>query len=345
MDMFQSLLSQPSGKRVGPELLEMLGRKASEMFQKKGVPLNRAVAQLAGEHPELGNEHIKRIVEFANTVTFQEMFQASEDKNIHFDVADPGVVLRDLKDGGSPAHDGKTMQGGMGDYKSPPEQDSHDGLGELGELFASGSNPDQNPTDAEQVKTASAYAGGLDQNYHANPVEDVYDTHLRLRVSQKELAAAHDHFDDLVKQAKADLFQAVKHEALSPDGCGLGAVAGALEKLASKDSVLAVLTPMVVKLAEDYASRPRLFAGMEKRAGKVLNPDHPLVRAWCGLEKAAYEQARTANALIEVENNLLDTIKFLKQAGELTTKVKEKMSPPGRVPEGVRQRFSRSRNG
>ncbi len=343
MDMFSSLLSQPSGKRVGPELLEMLGRKASDMYQQQGMPLNQAIAQLAAEHPELGNEHIKRVVEFANTLTFQELFSKSEDKNVHFDVADPGVVLRDLKDGGSPNHDGKTMSSGMGDYHSAPAQGTDSDLGPLRDLFASGSSPSQDVGDAEQVKTAAAYAGGMDHNEHANPIENVYDTHLRLQATHRQIAEAHDHFDELRKQAHEDLFQIVKKEALDPDGAGLKAVGAVLEKIATKDDVLAILTPMVVKLARDLRDRPRLWAGMEKKAGKVVNLSHPLVRAWAGLEKAAYEQARSAAALREVEDGLMQTTKFLKQAGALTTGVKNKVGVRGKVPEGVRQRFSRSR--
>ncbi len=119
MDPFAQLLTQSSGSNVAPETLEMLGRQASQMFQGQGVPLNDAIRQVTANHPELGNEHIKRIVEFANTVTFQQMFQNSEDKNVHFEVADPGAVLRDLKDGGSPAHSGKTLNNN--DYMQSPQ--------------------------------------------------------------------------------------------------------------------------------------------------------------------------------------------------------------------------------
>src|SRR3954463_14072601 len=100
--MFENLLTQPSTPQVSPELLETLGRSASRMFLQQKVPLNDAVRQLVAEHPGLGDEHLRRIVEFANNTTFQEMFQGGTDKNVHFPVADPGVIVRDVKDGGSP---------------------------------------------------------------------------------------------------------------------------------------------------------------------------------------------------------------------------------------------------
>ena len=122
----QFLMTDAPRPGVGAEVLEMLGRKAADRFMHEGTPLNDAIRDLISEHPELGNEHVKRVVEFANNVAFQELFSKSDDKNVHFDVADPGAVIRDLKDGGSPAHDGKVMDSKSKDYMSPPrsEKDS-----------------------------------------------------------------------------------------------------------------------------------------------------------------------------------------------------------------------------
>lgn len=151
MNPFSQLLTQSSGSQVAPETLEMLGRQASQLFQAQGIPLNDAVSQVVANHPELGNEHMQRIIEFANTVTFQEMFQNSEDKNVHFDVADPGTILRDVKDGGSPAHDGKPLSG-MGDYSKMPQKPQQDGLNQAFDAqFLGGSSGG----DDQQMKTAN----------------------------------------------------------------------------------------------------------------------------------------------------------------------------------------------
>lgn len=167
MGPFDQLLTQPSGTNVHPETLEMLGRKASELFQTQGIPLNQALSQVLANHPELGNEHIKRIVEFANTVTFQELFQNGEDKNVHFDVADPGVILRDLKDGGSPAHDGKTLKGNQ-DYMRPPQQQlGGDNAGDLDAALMqqfTGSSPSPDNVKVAGAITRSEVVRGAKKN-------------------------------------------------------------------------------------------------------------------------------------------------------------------------------------
>jgi len=335
MDMFDDLLTSSSRSSVSPETLEMLGRKASQMYQTKGIPLNEAIKQVAADVPELGNEHIKRIVEFANTVTFQEMFQNGADKNVHFQVADPGVVMRDMKDGGSPAHDGKTMQGGQGDYKMAPDAGNKGELdGELGALFGQPEGMGTSPSEVEK----NAHVHGGSHSLHANPIDDVYDTHLRLQATREKLAEAHERFDGLVKQATADLYQVVKHEVISPDGAGLGGVVSVFEKLASREIAMAALTPIIEKLASE---RIMLKDSLEKTAGRVLNPAHPLVSTITGLVKAAQEQVRAAEALEQVDSSLERTSTFLKNAGALTTGVKNALGGKGRVLNAVRQRASR----
>ena len=243
MDPFESFLMSSPGQQVSPETLEMIGRKASQMFVQQQIPLNDAISQLASQHPELGNEHIKRIVEFSNTVTFQEMFANSADKNVHFAVADPGVVIRDLKDGGSPAHDGKTLQGGMGDYLSPPNSQEQNGSDQVLES-AFGVEGQSEPLQ----KIASSET---DTFSHSNPVEDVTDLRHRLEDTRDRLVSAHEQFDMLLKQAKEELFEIVKGEVTDPDGSGLGGVLGALKKVASEVLISGVVTPIVRRLSEE----------------------------------------------------------------------------------------------
>lgn len=345
MDIFESLLTQSSGKQVSPELLEMLGRKASDLYRSQGIPLNQAVVQVASDHPDLGNEHIKRVVEFANNVTFQELFQNGEDKNVHFDIADPGVVLRDLKDGGTPAHDGKTLAGGMGDYKAPPTKAMASG-GEdtidhqLGELFANRNSAGLNGGENENVKMASAHVE--DDGGHANPVEDVYDLQVRLQDARQRLASEHEAADLQVKEAQERLYQVIKNEVLDPHGAGLGGVIGALEKAASAELVAVVMEPAIERLSREGV--PHLSQSLEKRAGAVVNPEHALIVHWNELIKTAEDQVRLASALEEVDSGLAQTKGFLaKAAGSVTSTIKGLTSPGhGKVPSALRQRFPRA---
>ena len=68
------------------------------------------------------------IAEFANNETFHRLFQSSDDKNVHFDIVEPGNVIRDLKDGGSPSHDGKALNSGMKRSNVPTTDSSFGGV-------------------------------------------------------------------------------------------------------------------------------------------------------------------------------------------------------------------------
>lgn len=332
MDPFEQLLTQSSGPNVQPETLEMLGRQASQLFQSQGVPLNQAISQVLANHPELGNEHIKRIVEFANTVTFQEMFQNSEDKNVHFDVADPGVIMRDLKDGGSPAHAGKTLS----DYQRPPQSNNQNADLDtaLMQQFTGSSTPI-----SEATKVASVQ---VDHDRHANPLEDAYDAKIRLEATREKLAESFERMDRILAEAKEDFYQQVKIQVGDPDGSGLGGVLGALDKIASQDLVEAVMSPVTTRLVKEGFDRHHLMRSLTKIAGVTPNLEHPLFSSFDAIIKLANEMAICDKALTDTDKMLDDiNIPFRKLAGNLTTGVKKAFTPKGRVPDGVRQRFSR----
>jgi hypothetical protein len=83
------------------------------------------------------------------------------------------------------------------------------------------------------------------------------------------------------------------------------------------------------------------MVSLEKRAGKVVNPNHPLLQAWSGMAKAAEEKIRTGLALGEINQSLEETTRFLKSAGAVTTGIKKAVNGKGHVPAGLRQRFPR----
>lgn len=331
MNPFEQLLTQSSGSNVAPETLEMLGRQASQLFQSQGVPLNQAVSQVLADHPELGNEHIRRIIEFANTVTFQEMFQQSADKNVHFDVADPGTVLRDLRDGGSSAHAGQTLQ----DYHRPPQHNQSPDLDAalMQQFTGSSSSP------SESVKVASVQ---LDQEKHANPIDDAYDAKIRLEVTREKLAESYERMDILLRDAKEDFYQQVKQQVGDPDGSGLGGVLGALEKMAAPDLLEAVMVPVAERLVKEGYGQDHLTASLRKTAGAVPNLAHPLFSSFDAIVKLAEELVTCDRAITDTDRMIEDiSVPFKKLAGALTTGVKKVMDPKGLVPAGIRQRFPR----
>jgi hypothetical protein len=334
MNPFEQLLTQNSRSNVAPEVLEMLGRQASQLFQTQGVPLNQAVTQITATHPELGNEHIKRIIEFANTVTFQELFQNSEDKNVHFDVADPGVVLRDLKDGGSPAHSGKTLA----DYQKPPQQqngESADLDAALMQQFTGSSTPISEATKVAHVTLE-------DCEKHADPLDDAYDALIRLQATREKLAESYERMDLVMKESTEDLYNQIKMQVLDSGGAGLGGVLSALEKIASQDIVETIVVPLVERLVKEGHDKRYLDKSLQKTAGVIPNLQHPLFVSFDVIIKMATEMVTCDQAISDVDKMISDLkVPFRKIAGTVTTGVKNAIGPKGRVPDGVRQRFPR----
>jgi len=84
--------------------LQSLGKRASNEYLCRGSSLNDAIVKIAKEYPTISAHQVKRVVEFANQETFSSMFEKQAgDKNIEFEIADPGVVLHELDNGARPS--------------------------------------------------------------------------------------------------------------------------------------------------------------------------------------------------------------------------------------------------
>lgn len=76
--------------------LSVLGKEASNMFLEHGVPLNDAIVKIASKRPDMTKEHVQRVIENANLITFEDMFKGASNKHITFDLADPNVIHGEL---------------------------------------------------------------------------------------------------------------------------------------------------------------------------------------------------------------------------------------------------------
>lgn len=329
MDIFSDLLTGSGSNHISAELLETLGNQAARRYLEDGDGLNETIRELVAQHPEMKNEHTKRIAEFANNQVFQELHTKSDDKNIHFAVADPGVIIRDLKDGGSPNHDGKTLSVGSekesdlpshgGEYRRPPGDEmspsTEQGFADLDSAFLEHSRQDQNSGiegTGEQVAKTAAASLAVDHSLHANPIDNVYAVHVRLRASKEKLAEAHETFDLLYKAAEEDYFQAAKQEVIGHGGSGMAGVIQAT-KLAAPSDIVAFKA--LRKVAERMVDEGIPSVTLLKTAAvdeMLLNPEHPLVQAFSGLMKLAKERARSALALADVRGGLEKTGAFLR---------------------------------
>lgn len=319
MDVFEQLLTSSTSRgSVNPETLEYIGQKASNEYLEKKASLNSVIVKLASQHPELNNEHIHRIAEFANNATFQQLFEKNKDKNVHFDIADPGVIIRDLRDGGSPAHDGKVLHNKT-DYFRSPIREEKDGFGDpesgIDNLFQR-ENVSGQFGQGESVEKVAA-ASGLDPSYEgsANPVNDIYAEHKKLERAKDELSASYECADLLHKQAQAEFYRAVKTEVISENGAGLGLVAEAFQKIAGAKMAQAELQPVIQQLVLDGVCGKTLTNQLHKTAGKLLNLEHPIAKIAAGLVKCAQERDVAEAALVDVEAGLKKTASFLRKVG------------------------------
>jgi len=102
-DIPESLLEQ-RGVEVDPGELQILGKKAANLYKEGLSKLSEAVVQAIGTKA-MGPEHVKRVCEFANQEAFQnEWDKGGSVRNIEFDggPASPSDVLRNLNDGSKP---------------------------------------------------------------------------------------------------------------------------------------------------------------------------------------------------------------------------------------------------
>lgn len=108
-----------------PADLQSMGKQAAVAYLCGGTSLNDAIIKLARNHPSISPHQVQRVVEYANQETFAKLFADNEkyasDKNIEFDVADPGEVLLELNNGAKP----HIMTADSSDYASGPVKLGH----------------------------------------------------------------------------------------------------------------------------------------------------------------------------------------------------------------------------
>ena len=124
-DLPFGLESKHTFATLSPADLQSLGKRASVAYLSGGTSLNDAIVKLAREYPSISPHQVQRVVEFANQETFARLFSDNEkyasDKNIEFDVADPGDVLLELNNGACPT----VMSVPPDEYSQSPVKLSH----------------------------------------------------------------------------------------------------------------------------------------------------------------------------------------------------------------------------
>jgi hypothetical protein len=282
-----------------------MGKQAANLFLSEGVSLNEGIAKLAGAHPDINQEQIKRICEFANT----DVYLAKHDKNKtagaessypQFQLADPARIIQDMSDGAHP----KTVTETDRDYGKQPlkkEKVSSAKSDELlGEMFG--------------MKEAKARAD-LDFS-SATAIKEVTDAKDALIGLRDSLAGTGEQFDLSFKTAAADYYDTVKRHLL--DGGGFEEVmAAARSSGASSEKIAEMMAPVVTRLLKEKVSTADILkAGMrnlEKVAHRVVNPEHPLVMVFQEVVALDHEIEKVASGLEQVEGELKKVNGFIKE--------------------------------
>lgn len=90
-----------TSRGVDLEHLRALGKQASAQYTNEGMNLNDAVVGVLRDESALNQEHVRRVVEFANNYAFEQAFtkSAADHRVIDFagGPADPSKVLQELR--------------------------------------------------------------------------------------------------------------------------------------------------------------------------------------------------------------------------------------------------------
>ncbi len=285
------LLHDTTPSKISPEKLELMGKQASNAYLDSGVSLNEGIAKLAGEHPDINKEQIKRVCEFANNATYLAIHDKAKTAGAitsypQFDLADPARVIQDLSDGARPT----VITPVDVDYGKQPQKTkiSHPEVEEaLAELFKR--------ADGDLVLSKESAA------------DEILAAKSQLQSLKAHLSHVNETFDMSLKQASVDLYEMAKRHVL--DGNSFGDVVLAVRSVGlDQEKTAAVMTPIIGKLlSEKVASIQRLeedMRGIKKSAHRTINGDHPMVQAVREVASSFTELQKTSAALSETEEQL-----------------------------------------
>jgi hypothetical protein len=286
--------------KISPEMLELLGKQASNALLENGVALNESVVKLASAYPEINAEQVKRICEFANNSTYlavhdQNKTAGASSSYPQFELADPSRILQDMSDGARPTvitpTDVAYGQHPLKTKVSHPEAEAA-----LEDLFKA--------TSPEYVVTKEAAA------------DDVMAAKEQLKAARAHFANVNETFDMSVKSASIEFYDIVKRHIL--DGNSMADIMVACRSTGvEKEKISSILTPIVSKLMkEKVASMEKLafnMRGIEKVAHRVVNPDHPIVTTFKSIIASYEEMQKTSAALADIDDQLLTVNKFIQE--------------------------------
>jgi hypothetical protein len=305
----QTLLQQLNARPVSGEHLEVLGKHASEMWERGDFKtLSEAVVETV-KHAGLAPEQVRRVVEFANTGAYLSEFKKQGDAHKVVDFgeggpADPSEILKDLNDGGG----GSVFDRGTLDYDHAPTVKTASGLEDdeadaaIAEMFA--------------TKTAGEIP-------YAEPFQEAFDVHAKLASMDDRMVAEIGGLEIMYADLADRLYGGVKQATLN--GMSLGKVAQAWQSVAPHEDYLKVAFQLFApRLLREgvFSSEEAMLSSADKLASAgLVNPEHPLVVDFGEFCEVLGKLAHTRVAREEVRESLVEMRAFLKEAAGVAGKV------------------------
>lgn len=298
-----ALASEGKYANISPEKLELMGKQAANALIEKGISLNESISKLAASHNDINQEQIKRVCEFANTAVYLSKHDMAKNAGAghsypEFDLADPNRVIQDLSDGTKSTVTTKVDA----DYSRLPLKEK---------TSSAKSSAEKALEDLFMSKTASDLDFSED-----TAINEVMAAKDQLRGLQGHLNNACEQFDLMFKEASAEFYEISKRHML--DGGSFVDIVKAAQATGADDGdVNNILTPVIKTLiSEKVASAKALreqMRGLEKLSHRVVNEEHPLVKAACTILSAAEECETAVHGLHEVEAGLERVNSFIKE--------------------------------
>jgi hypothetical protein len=264
-----ALLQQANARSISGEDLEVFGKEAASRYTGgRSQTLNEAVVETV-KHAGLSPEHVKRVVEFANTNAFLHEFRKEGDhKVVEFQggPANYSDILKDLNDGGG----GTVFDAGSSDYEGPPP------------ALAKTAAANEDRLGVGDVKLASAF--GIDEKPipYAEPLQDSLELKEKLASLYEgvssSLSSLETHYIDVCDH----LYGEVKEAALS--GTTLSQIVAAWSTVNDDPVFIKAafqqMTPRLLQ-GEVFASKEAIGESLIKMANVgIVNPKHPLVETY-----------------------------------------------------------------
>lgn len=303
-DLENYLASTPTHATISPEVLEMMGKQAANMFLDSGLSLNEAVVKLASEHNDINHEQLKRVAEYANTATYlarHDQSKTAGDNSSYpqFELADPARIIQDMSDGARPTVVTPTDL----DYGKQPEKKEKVSSAYSEELLA----------DMFDTKGATLREElGFTKEAAFNEVMETKDTLISLR---SHLRSVGEQYDMMNKEASEEFYQMSKNHLLD-DGSFADVLAAARSSGAPAVKIGSALKPHIERLLKEKVStikQLRAQNDLSKVAHRMVDETHPMVSSFRAILATDAEIEKVAAGLEEVETQLKEVNAFIKE--------------------------------